>query len=285
MKRKGGWRRRRSPAARALRQSQLRIGLVFVAITVFVALLGPWLAPHEPQAMVGPTYGMPGEGAPLGHDYLGRDISSRLLVGGRSVLWMSLAASALALIVGAAIGMAAGLFRRGVDQAVVWATDVLLAFPDLILVLLVVSMLGREPWLIVLTVTIAFVPGVIRLARGVTLGVAGQEYVEAARLMGYPRWRILFREILPNIATPLLVHLGIMLTWAVGMLSGLSFLGYGVAPPAADWGLMINENRAGLMIQPWAVLAPVVLIAIFALGTNLVAEGISRHGARIGRRQ
>lgn len=267
------------------RDPQSRLGLVLALAVLVVALLGPYAATQSPLALVGPTYGLPGEGAPLGYDYLGRDVWSRLLAGGRSVLWMSFAASAIALAAGAVIGIAAGLSRRRIDHAVVWATDVLLAFPDLILVLLVVSMLGRAPWLIVLTVAVSFVPGVIRLARGVTLGVASQEYVEAARLMGYPWWRVVLLEILPNISTPLLVHLGIMLTWAIGMLSGLSFLGYGVAPPAADWGLMINENRAGLMIQPWAVLAPVALIGLFALGSNLLAEGIARTGARIPARR
>jgi peptide/nickel transport system permease protein len=152
------------------------------------------------------------------------------------------------------------------------------------LVLLVVSMLGRTPWLIVLTAAIAFVPGVIRLVRGLTVSTSHQEFVEAAVMMGYPRWRILFQEILPNILTPLLVHLGTMLSWAVGILSGLSFLGYGIAPPAADWGLMINENRAGLQIQPWAVLVPAVMVALFALGTNLLAEGLGRVAARIDDR-
>jgi len=264
---------------------QARLGLTLAGTVLVVALLGPLAAPQSPLALVGPTYGLPGDGTLLGYDYLGRDVWSRLLAGGRSVLWMSFAASAIALAVGAIIGIAAGLSRRWVDHGVVWATDVLLAFPDLILVLLVVSMLGREPWLIVLTVAISFVPGVIRLARGVTLSVVSQEYVEAAKLMGYPWWRVVLLEILPNIATPLLVHLGIMLTWAIGMLSGLSFLGYGVAPPAADWGLMINENRAGLMIQPWAVLAPVTMIGLFALGTNLLAESVSRAGSRIAVRR
>ena len=267
-----------------LRDRQVRFGVVVLAIVLVIALYGPDLAPHAPDALVGQTYGAPDRRAWLGYDYLGRDVWSRVLAGGRSILWMSIAASLIALAVGTAIGLLAGFAKRGVDQGIVWGTDVLLAFPDLILVLLVVSMLGREPWLIVLTVSIAFVPGVIRLARGVTLGVTEQEFVDAARMMGYPRSRILFNEILPNVVTPLLVHLGVMLTWAIAMLSGLSFLGYGVAPPAADWGLMINENRAGLMIQPWTVLAPVVLIALFALGTNLVAEGAGRHNARIGER-
>lgn len=282
MRRRGGSRRPGSAAARELHRTQLRFGLVLVAIIVAIALLGPVVAPHPPAALVGQTYALPSANALLGNDYLGRDILSRVLTGGRSILWMSLAASAIALVFGAIIGMMAGLLKGWVDQVVVWATDVVLAFPDLILVLLVVSMLGRQPWLIVLTVSVAFIPGVIRLARGVTLGAAGQEYIEVVRLLGYPRWRVLFRELLPNILTPLLVHFGIMVTWAVSTLSSLSFLGYGVAPPAADWGLMINENRAGLMIQPWAVLAPVAMIGLFALGTNLVAEGIGRHGARIG---
>ena len=266
------------------RTGPARLGLLLLAITLFFAVGGPRLAPHAHDALVGAPYGPPGPGAWLGYDYLGRDVWSRLLDGGWSILWMSVAASVLALVVGAGVGLLAGFARRRVDQAVVWATDVLLAFPDLILVLLVVSMLGRAPWLIVLTVAVAFVPGVIRLARGVTLGIADQEFVEAARMMGYSRRRILFREILPNIATPLFVHLGIMMTWAVAMLSGLSFLGYGVAPPAADWGLMVNENRAGLVVQPLAVLAPVVLLAIFALSANLLAEALARRTAGIGAR-
>lgn len=266
-------------------QPQARIGLTLALLVIVIALLGPVIAPHAAQALVGPTYGLPGDGTLLGYDYLGRDVWSRLLYGGRSVLWMSFAASVIALTVGSIVGIAAGLSRRWFDHGVVWSTDVLLAFPDVILVLLVVSMLGREPWLIVLTVSVSFVPGVIRLARGVTLGAASHEYVEAAKLMGYPWRRIVLREILPNIMTPLLVQLGIMLTGAIGVLSGLSFLGYGVAPPAADWGLMINENRAGLMIQPYAVLAPVAMIALFALGANLTAEGVSRAGARIASRR
>jgi len=144
----------------------------------------------------------------------------------------------------------------------------------------VVSMLGRSEWLIVATVVLAFLPGVIRLARASTLEVVGQEYVEVAQLLGYPERRILVREVLPNIASPLLVHLGTMLTWAVGILGAISFLGYGVQAPAADWGLMINENRSGMRIQPWAVVAPVLFIALFALGTNSFAEGLSSRKSR-----
>jgi peptide/nickel transport system permease protein len=177
------------------------------------------------------------------------------------------------------LGLAAAYAGGRTDRALSWSADVLLAFPNLILVLLVVALLGREPWLIVLTASLAFVPGVLRLVRSLALGVAEQEFVEAAELLGYPRWHVLLREILPNVLSPLLVHFGSMLSWAVTILSGLSFLGYGVAPPAADWGLMINENRAGLQAQPLAVLAPVLMIVLFALGANLLAEAVARSNA------
>ncbi|MGL5999948.1 MAG: ABC transporter permease [Pseudomonas proteolytica] len=275
-----------TPSAwRWLAEPQARKGLVITLLVVAVALIGPLLAPHGPTDMVGPVYGAPLGWAWLGYDFLGHDVLSRLLSGGLSVLWMSVAAAAIALAIGTTLGLLAGLSRRRLDQMITWSADVCLAFPDLILVLLIVSMLGRAPWLIVLTVSIAFIPGVIRLARASAVAVAGQEFVEAAQMMGYSRQRILFKEILPNILTPLLVHLGNMLTWGVGMLSGLSFLGYGVAPPTADWGLMINENQAGLLVQPWAVLAPAVLIGVFAYGTNILAEGIGRSSARMGEKQ
>lgn len=266
-------------------EPQTRKGALITLLVVLLALLGPWLAPRGSTDMVGPVYGAPDAAAWLGYDFLGHDVLSRLLSGGLSVLWMSLAAASVALLLGTTLGLLAGLSRRRLDQAISWLADVSLAFPDLILVLLIVSMLGRAPWLIVLTVAIAFTPGVVRLARGSAVAVAGQEFVEAAQMMGYSRRRILFKEILPNILTPLLVHFGNMLTWGVGMLSGLSFLGYGVAPPTADWGLMINENQAGLLVQPWAVLAPAVLIGVFAYGTNILAEGIGRRSARMGEKQ
>lgn len=265
-------------------ERQIRIGAALLAIVLAVALLGPWIAPKNPTALVGTPYAPPGPGAWLGYDYLGRDVWSRLLAGGLSVFWMSIAASVIALVLGTAIGMVSA-FRKGwLDHGIVWSTDVLFAFPDLILVLLIVTMLGRAPWLIVLLVALAFLPGVIRLSRGVALGIVEQEYVDSARMMGFSPVHILLRDVLPNMVTPLLVQFGVMLTWAIAMLSGLSFLGYGVAPPAADWGLMINENRAGLIGQPWSVLAPVALIALFALGTNLIAEGIGRIHAQIKER-
>ncbi|MEN5239198.1 MULTISPECIES: ABC transporter permease [Pseudomonas] len=254
----------------------LRRGLLWFAAILLLALCGPWLAPHDLTALRGEVYGPVLSGAPLGFDYLGRDVLSRVLAGGRSLVLMSLAAATLALLVGTVLGLLAGFSRGWADRLLQWLADLSLAFPDLILVLLVVSLLGREPWLIVASVAFAFLPGTLRLARSSALALAGQEFVEAVRLLGVPRWRILLGEILPNMLGPLLVHYGNLLTWAVGILSGLSFLGYGVAPPAADWGLMIQENQMGLRLQPWPVLLPVLLIASFAYACDLLAEGVSR---------
>lgn len=259
---------------------QLRTGLGVTAAVLLIALLGPIAAPHDPLGLVGPVLGGPAPGAPLGYDLLGRDVLSRVLAGGRTVVITSVATVALALVVGTALGVLAGTSRRGFDASIVWCADVLHAFPSMILVLLVVAVLGRHPGIVVATAALTLVPGVVRLVRGMTVAIAQQEFIEAARLAGVSRLRLCSGEILPNIATPLLVHVGTMVSWAVAILSGLAFLGYGVAPPAADWGLMANENRLGLALQPWGVLAPVLLIAAFALGTNLLAVGL---GARVDR--
>jgi len=264
-----------------LKERQVRFGFTVTLTIVLFALLGPLFASHSETALIGLTYGSADKTAFLGYDYIGHDVWSRVLYGGRSVIWMSVISSFIALFIGSALGLFAAFAKKKIDYFITWLTDIFMAFPDLILVLLIVSMLGRDPWLIVVTVAIAFIPAVIRLSRGVALNIVEQEYIETAKILGFSKFYILFREILPNMLTPLLIHLGVMLTWAVGMLSGLAFLGYGVAPPAADWGLMINENRAGLLIQPWAVLAPVFLIALFALGTNVLAEGVGRAAARI----
>jgi peptide/nickel transport system permease protein len=262
----------------------IRVGLVLTGLVLLLAAAGPMLARHDPRALVGPVYGAPATGAPLGYDYLGHDVLSRVLAGGRSVIWMALATVAIALLTGTILGLIAGYSHKRIDQLIVWGADLFHSFPSLILVLLVVSLLGRDKWLIVVMAAVALVPGVVRLVRGLTVGIAGQEFVEAAEMLGVSRRRIRFGEILPNLSTPLLVHLGTMLAWAVGILSALSFLGYGVAPPDADWGLMINENRAGLQVQPWGVLVPVAVIAAFTLGANLLADGLGRAHARIEER-
>ncbi|UGQ12106.1 ABC transporter permease [Yinghuangia sp. ASG 101] len=281
------------PLSAVLRDRQVRVGGAVTLLVVLIALVGPYAAPHATDALVGATYDAPGADTPLGTDYLGHDVLSRVLSGGRSVVLMTVSAAALALIAGTALGVAAafaagfGPGRRGraLDRVLTWIADVLLAFPNVVMVLLVVAMFGRERWLMVATVALTLLPGTLRLARASAIGVIHQEFVQAARLTGYPKRELVTREVLPNIAAPLLVHLGTMLTWAVELLAGMAFLGYGVTAPAADWGLMINENRGGLRLQPWGVVVPVLLIAAFALGTNAMAEGAARATGEGGARR
>jgi len=264
------------PRRRALSLGVTRVGIALTAAIVLLSLIGPALAPHASTEFVGPPFSPPIDGAPLGTDNLGRDVLSGVLNGGRSLLWMAFASTALGVAVGVALGMVAGYARNRLDDVIMRTLDVLYAFPYIVLVLLFVSMLGSPSWLIVLLVAVGWVPGVARTTRGITLETCTREFVEAAEVLGTPRRTILRREILPNLSTPLLVEFALRLTWAVGVIAGLSFLGFGVQPPASDWGLMINENRNGLAVNPWGVLAPISCIALFAIGTNLLADGIGR---------
>lgn len=268
--------------ARALRFGRTRIGIVVTAAIVLVALIGPFVAPHNPSALVGIPLQPPSGDFPLGTDYLGHDVLSRILWGGRSVVWMAFAAATLGVGLGAALGMLAGFSRSRLDDGLMRSMDVILAFPQIVLVLLFVSMLGSHLSLIVALVALAWVPQVARVARGVTADIVHREYVQAAEAIGLPRRRILFREILPNVATPLMVEYGLRLTWSIAVIAAVSFLGFGIQPPNADWGLMINENRGGITQQPWAVLAPAICIALFAIGTNFITEGVSRAVAGVG---
>lgn len=273
----------RSPATtRALRSTRTRVGLALTGAIVLLALIGPFFAPYDPAAVVGIPYSSPSGKFPLGTDYLGHDVLSRVLWGGRSVVWMAFAGATLGVAVGAAIGLLAGYSRSRLDDVLMRGMDVILAFPQIVLILLFVSILGSKLWLIVLMVALAWVPQVARVIRGVTADVAHREYVESAEAIALPRREILFREILPNVTTPLMVEYGLRLTWSIALVAAVSFLGFGIQQPNADWGLMINENRTGLTIQPWAVVVPAACIALFAIGTNFVTEGISRAVARVG---
>lgn len=271
-------------ARRALRYGRTRLGVALTAAIVLVALAGPLAAPHSPSEFVGSPFAGPTASAPLGTDYLGQDVLSRVLWGGRSVLWMSFAATTLGVVLGVAIGLVAGYSRNLLDDALMRPLEIVQGFPNLVLVLLFVSLLGPSSWLIIVLVAAAWTPGVARVTRGITVNIVGAPFVEAAEVIGLPRRRILFREILPNLTTPLLVEYGLRMTWSIAVMAGISFLGFGVQPPNADWGLMLNENRNGLVIQPWAVLVPVFCIGVFTVGTNLLAEGFARTIAGVDRK-
>ncbi|WP_040167390.1 ABC transporter permease [Microbacterium gorillae] len=260
----------------ALRDRRSIIGLVLIGITLLIALIGPLLAPHPVDAYIAAPFAPPGDGYPLGTDAMGQDVLSRVLSGGRTVVWMSVISATIGTVVGALVGMLAGYRGGWADEVLMRLCDVFLALPMMVFVLLVVAVFGRAPWLLVALIAFSHVPSAARVIRGATLDVSTREYVESAQALGAGPLRVNITQVLPNIIPTLSVEYGLRIVWSVSMLAGLSVLGLGVAAPAADWGLMINENRAAFSFQPLGVLVPLALLAMFALGANLVSEGIAR---------
>ncbi|TQM11769.1 ABC transporter permease [Pseudonocardia kunmingensis] len=265
---------------RTFRRRQARIGAVLTLAVVAIALLGPLLGPLLTGYGVDDFAGRPfrPDGV-AGTDDLGRDVLTRFLAGGGPVLLYALAATAIGIVGGAVAGMLAGYSGGRLDSLIMRGSDVLLSFPQLVLALLAVAVLGSTGWLLVLVIGITHIPRVARVARQATLAVANQDYVLAARMYGVPRRRILTTEVLPNITGPLMVELGLRLTYSIGYVASLSFLGLGVQPPAADWGLQINENRIALSVAPWAVLLPVIAIAVLTVGTNMITDALAKESA------
>lgn len=266
---------------RVLREPRMQVGAVLTGLILLIVLVGPLLSPHTPSAIVGAPYAGPSPDSFLGTDYLGEDVLSRLLHGGASIVWISFTGTLLGVAVGAAIAMTAAYSGGVVDEVLMRAMDVMRAFPPLVLILLLVTILGANPGLMPLIVAIAWLPQVARVIYGAAREVVTREFVESAETLGVPRRRIVRKEILPNIMTPLMVEFGLRLTWAIGLVTAMSFLGVGLQPPTADWGLMIKENYQGLTLQPWGVIVPIALVAVFTFGTNLMTEGFARTVAGI----
>jgi peptide/nickel transport system permease protein len=281
-------RRRRPPevlvvARRSLRLVKTRIGLAILTFVVGLAVIGPFVASPPPNTIVGATFSTPSSSFALGTDVLGRSVLSRLLTGGWVILLCALAATAIGVALGTMLGVIAA-WRFGLrDEFIMRCLDVLLSFPPIILGLLAVSVVGPKLSLVVLAIALWHTPGSARVVRSVALDVRRRDFVQAAEALGAPTWRIMLGEIVPNITSQILVEFGLRLTWSVGLLASLSFLGFGRRPPTADWGYMIYENLVGLNIQPWGVVAPVVMIALLTIGVNFITDGIQRSAVGIVR--
>jgi peptide/nickel transport system permease protein len=259
---------------------QAKIGAVLTLVVVAVAVLGPWLGPLITGFQADDFAGKPFKPDGIaGTDGIGRDVLTRFLAGGTSLLLYAALATALGVVLGAALGMIAGYSGGRVDSFVMRGNDVLMSFPQLVFALLAIAMLGPQGWLLVLVIGISHASRVARVARQATVSVTVHEYIRAAEMYAMPRWKILAREVLPNITGPLMVELGLRLTYSIGYVASLSFLGLGIQPPAADWGLMINENRIALAVQPWGVLLPVAAIAVLTVGTNLITDSLASAAA------
>jgi peptide/nickel transport system permease protein len=274
---------------RFLRSPGGAIGAIIVLAALGVAFLGPLIAPHSAQAPVGVPLAGPSSHALLGTDSIGRDVLSRVLSGGRSSVLLALIATVLAYTAGVAIGLIAGYTRSVTDPILMRSVDVLLAFPPLLFLLVLVTAVGTGEAALVIGVALVQMPGIARLVRSVTLEVSVRGYVEAAVARGERTRSILRREILPNITPALIADAGLRFTFSVLFIAAANFLAIGLQPPAPDWGLMINENRRYISLNPWAVAAPAAMIASLTIGVNLVGDAIARSLGRSvvkpGRRQ
>ncbi|MCZ8102154.1 MAG: dipeptide/oligopeptide/nickel ABC transporter permease/ATP-binding protein [Burkholderiales bacterium] len=246
-----------------------------VVLLVAVALAAPWLnLPNPVRMAMTQRMAPPSALAWLGRDEYGRDVLSRIIWGARSSLAVAFAAAALAAAVGTALGVLGGFLRGLVELATLRAADVLLCFPPLLLALLVVTILGPGVDTLIPVLALVFIPGFIRVAYAGVLSVRSQDYVEAMRVLGVSRGRIMLRTILPNIAGPLLVQFSLVAATAVVLESGLSFLGLGVVPPAPSWGLMIGAARATMNQQPLLLLWPSLALTITILALNGLCDGL-----------
>jgi ABC-type dipeptide/oligopeptide/nickel transport system permease subunit len=261
-----------------------RLGLIAVttpgALALLVALLGPFVAPHGESAIIGPPLVGSRTGLPLGTDYLGHDVLSRVLHGGRTLVLLPLLATLTVSGLGMLLGTLSGYIQGRFDRGVVAVLDILLALPWLLVLVVIVSGWGGGPVVLVLAVVLTGSPFVARIARAATLQVVHSDYVEQAHALGEPLRSILAHEILPNVAAPLLADAGLRLVASLYLVATASFLGFGPQPPAADWGLMISENVDGMALTPWGVILPAILIGAMAVSANLMVDLVANRLAR-----
>lgn len=261
--------------------SGFRIGLIILLIHLVVAVTGPSWAPYGfSQMRTGePLSGM-SWAHPFGVDQLGRDIFSRVVHGGHIVILLSLSGTLLGLVVGAVLGLLSGYVGGWFDEILQRVLEALISIPFLVLALIAIAAAGPElsgnPVLIVLVVALVYAPRIARMARVAAMDIATRDYVTVARLRGESAWSVMRRELLPNATSVLLVEFALRAGYAPVLIGSLGFLGFGLRPPTPEWGLMISENRALIMITPVTVLGPGLALASLVVGLNLFTEGLAR---------
>jgi len=251
------------------------IGGAILLALILLALLAPWIAPYDPlQPAILQRLQPPSPNHLFGTDQFGRDTFSRVLYGGRTSLWLGLVAVGLSVAIGGFLGLLAGYYRGAVDLVVSRVVDLMLAMPRILLALVIVFTLGTGVTNVMIAVGISGVPDYARLIRSSTLAAREHVYVEAARVIGVPNWRIMARHILPNVVAPLIVVGTLGLGAAILSAAGLSFLGLGAQPPVIEWGLMLSDGRSMLSVAWWLTAFPGLAIMLAVLAVNLLGDGL-----------
>ncbi|HTX58160.1 MAG TPA: nickel transporter permease [Verrucomicrobiae bacterium] len=262
------WRRLvRTPGAMA--------GLAVVSVLVLCAVFAPLIAHTDPLAQNLAQQSLaPSAQHWFGTDKLGRDLFSRIVFGARISIRIGVLAVGIAITAGTILGVTAGFFGGAVENVIMGAVDVLLAFPSIILAIAIATVLGPSIDHLMIAIAVVYVPQYARLSRASVLQVKGLDYIEAARAIGASRRRIIWRHILPNILAPLLVQATLGIATATLEAAGLSYLGLGARPPTPEWGAMLNDARDYWMQSPWALIFPGIAITLTVLGFNLLGDGI-----------
>jgi peptide/nickel transport system permease protein len=254
---------------------KLLVGAILLIVLVAIAAAAPWISPYRFDEMsILNRLKPPSFRNWLGTDEFGRDVLSRTLMGARLSLFMGFAATVVSLIIGVPLGLLAGYKRGRVDEIIMRSTDVLLSFPPIMLGLLMLAVTQPSLWKLIIAVGIVYVPSTVRLTRSVTLDLAGEEFVQAARARGERTTYILHKEILPNAWPPIMVEASLRVTFAILLGAALSFIGLGAQPPSSDWGLMISEARPLLDRAPWVALAPGIAMGLTVIAVNLLGDGL-----------
>lgn len=248
-------------------------GAALLSVPLVVALAGPWLA-GEPDPR-----GVPyGSGTLLGADFVGRDVGEQVLLGGRTVVVVALAATVLAYLAGTPLGVLAAMTgRRWLDELLMRPLDLLLAIPSLLLLILLAATAPPGALPLVVIVAVINLPEVARISRAAALEIAARPAMEAMRLQGESRWRRAAGYVGRSMLHTLLADLGVRVVGALYLVATASFLGVGVPPDASDWAVMVDRNRTGMFLQPWAVLVPALLVVTLSVGLNLLFDGVRRH--------
>jgi peptide/nickel transport system permease protein len=261
--------------------TSFRIGAFILLVHLVIAVTGPFWAPYG-YAQMGA--GIPLSGMswahPFGIDQLSRDIFSRVVHGSHIVILLSLSGTALGLVIGAIVGLLSGYIGGWFDDILQRFIEALISIPFLVLALLAMAAAGPEiagnPFLVILVVALVYAPRIARMARSAAIDIATRDYVTVARLRGESPWSVMRRELLPNATSVLLVEFALRAGYAPVLIGSLGFLGFGLRPPTPEWGLMISENRALLMVSPVTVLGPGLTLASLVVGLNLFTEGFAR---------
>jgi len=267
--------RRQSLLRAVLRTGEGRIGIGLGVFMIGLIVIG---------AVFGPTTdynaAAPGSGSSAAHwfgtDALGRDVLSRFLHGGTTVLLIPLVAVTFSLIIGGSLGLFGAYWGGWPDVVISKVFDVILTLPPLLVVLVIIGGLGASDTVLIITVALVYAPGMGRVVRGTAQSVIVNPYVLSAQARGERDLSIIFREVLPNVSGPTLAEFGLRLTYGILFVATLSFLGLGVQPPASDWGLMVAENRGLITVAPWGTLLPALGITALAVALNLSADALSR---------